>query len=92
MTIKHTIVKLVSVDSIMQEVDDAIDVKTMSRAEAMEFLRAMLIQVELRMGWVRDAMREEKFDAEDDIRKSVGEGFRAIRERKAKGGPGWGES
>lgn len=31
------------------------------------------------------------YDAEDDLRKSVEEGFRAIRARKAAGGPGWGE-
>jgi N6-adenosine-specific RNA methylase IME4 len=30
------------------------------------------------------------YDAADDINKSVAEGFRAIRERKAAGGPGWG--
>jgi hypothetical protein len=32
-----------------------------------------------------------EYDAEDDINKSVAEGFCAIRERKANGGPGWGE-
>jgi len=32
------------------------------------------------------------YDATDDINKSVAEGFRAIRERKAAGGKGWGES
>ena len=30
-----------------------------------------------------------QYDSNDDIRKSVAEGFRAIRERKAAGGPGW---
>jgi hypothetical protein len=33
----------------------------------------------------------DTYDAQDDISKSVAEGFRAIRERKAAGGPGWGE-
>jgi hypothetical protein len=32
---------------------------------------------------------EAHYDADDDIRKSVAEGFRTIRERKAAGGPGW---
>jgi hypothetical protein len=32
-----------------------------------------------------------KYNADDDIRKSVAEGFAAIRERKANGGKGWGE-
>jgi hypothetical protein len=32
-----------------------------------------------------------RYDPEDDIRKSVAEGFGAIRERKAAGGPGWGD-
>jgi N6-adenosine-specific RNA methylase IME4 len=31
------------------------------------------------------------YDAHDDIRESVAEGFRAIRERVAVGGPGWGD-
>ena len=31
------------------------------------------------------------YDPDADIRESVKEGFRAIRERKAQGGPGWGE-
>jgi N6-adenosine-specific RNA methylase IME4 len=31
------------------------------------------------------------YDAQDDINKSVAEGFAAIRERKTAGGPGWGE-
>ena len=59
MTVGQGIVRTVSVDTIMQTVDDAIDTHSMSRTEAMQFLRAMLIQVELRMGWIRDAMREE---------------------------------
>jgi hypothetical protein len=58
MTIKHLIIKTVSVESICAEIDDAIDHRVMTRAEAMQFLRAMLAQLELRMGWVRDAMRE----------------------------------
>ena len=33
----------------------------------------------------------DDYDADDDITKSVAEGFRAIRERKAAGGKGWGE-
>jgi hypothetical protein len=32
---------------------------------------------------------EPEYDAEDDGRKSYEEALRAIRERKAKGGPGW---
>jgi hypothetical protein len=60
MSIKHSIVKLVSVESIMSHVDDAIDTRACTRAEAMKFLHDMLVQVELRMGWVRDAMREEQ--------------------------------
>jgi N6-adenosine-specific RNA methylase IME4 len=35
---------------------------------------------------------EPPYDCADDINKSVLEGFRAIRERKAAGGRGWGES
>jgi hypothetical protein len=57
--IKHTIIKTVSVDSICQEIDDAISVGVMSRAEAMKFLSAMLVQIEIRMQWMRDALREE---------------------------------
>jgi N6-adenosine-specific RNA methylase IME4 len=30
-----------------------------------------------------------QYDAQADIRESVAEGFRAVRERKAAGGPGW---
>jgi hypothetical protein len=33
---------------------------------------------------------EHVYNADDDIRRGVLEGFRAIRERKAAGGPGWG--
>ena len=33
-----------------------------------------------------------EYDSNDDITRSVAEGFRAIRERMANGGPGWGES
>jgi hypothetical protein len=32
-----------------------------------------------------------QYDSNDDIAKSVAEGFRAIKARKAAGGPGWGE-
>jgi N6-adenosine-specific RNA methylase IME4 len=31
------------------------------------------------------------YDPVDDVNKSVAEGFKAIRQRKAEGGPGWGE-
>jgi hypothetical protein len=58
MSVKHTIVKFVSVESLCQQMDDALDCKTVTRAEAMQFLRAMLQQVELRIGWVRDALRD----------------------------------
>jgi hypothetical protein len=71
MTIGQGIVRTVSVESIMATVDDAIDVHSMSRAEAMQFLRAMLVQVELRMGWVRDAMREE---AHEETHARLGRG------------------
>ena len=37
-------------------------------------------------------VEEARYDADDDINKSVQEGFAAIRARKAAGGPGWGES
>jgi hypothetical protein len=33
--------------------------------------------------------KTDTYDAADDIHQSVLEGFRAIRERKAAGGPGW---
>jgi hypothetical protein len=39
---------------------------------------------------LRPAHADDSYDADDDIRKSVAEGFRAIRERKANGGAGWG--
>jgi hypothetical protein len=52
-------IRHVGVDSIMREVDDAIDERAMSRDDAMKFLQAMLLQIELRMGWVRDAIRDE---------------------------------
>ena len=32
------------------------------------------------------------YDTDDDITRSVSEGFRAIRDRIANGGPGWGET
>jgi hypothetical protein len=60
MGLKHTIVKFVSVESLCREMDDALDCKTVTRAEAMQFLQAMLLQIELRIGWVRDALREER--------------------------------
>ena len=46
-----------------------------------------------RPGWVAwgdevDKL-EPKYDAEDDFAKSLEEGYRAIRERVAAGGPGW---
>lgn len=34
---------------------------------------------------------EPIYDSNDDVTRSVAEGFRAIRARKAAGGPGWGE-
>jgi hypothetical protein len=52
-------IRHVSVDSIMREVDDAIDERAVSRDDAMKFLQSMLLQIELRMGWVRDAIREQ---------------------------------
>lgn len=47
-----------------------------------------------RPGWTAWGNETTKFnapdyDADDDIRKSVMVGFEAIKERKAKGGPGW---
>jgi N6-adenosine-specific RNA methylase IME4 len=36
-----------------------------------------------------DRFAADDYDAADDLNKSVIEGFRAIRERKAAGGPGW---
>lgn len=58
--VSQTIVKTTSVESVCEEIDDAIDHRVMTRAEAMRFLRAMLQQIELRIGWVRDAMREDE--------------------------------
>jgi N6-adenosine-specific RNA methylase IME4 len=43
-------------------------------------------------GWTAWGNETDKFDPLDDIEKSVAEGFRVIRERKAAGGPGWGGS
>jgi hypothetical protein len=34
---------------------------------------------------------DANYDARDDINRSVAEGFRVIRARKAAGGPGWSE-
>ena len=31
----------------------------------------------------------DDYDAEDDFRQSIAEAFRVIRERVARGGPGW---
>ena len=59
-TASHTIVKTVSVESVCRTIDDAIDYRVMTRAEALKFLHSMLIEVELRMQWVRDALREEQ--------------------------------
>ncbi len=47
-----------------------------------------------RPGWTVWGNQTDKFapveyDADDDIRKSVQEGFRAVKERVAAGGPGW---
>jgi hypothetical protein len=39
---------------------------------------------------LRHVHADDGYDADDDIRKSVAEGFRAIRERMSKGGAGWG--
>lgn len=44
-----------------------------------------------RPGWTAWGNEINKFDPIDDISKSVAVGFEAIRERKADGGPGWGE-
>lgn len=44
-----------------------------------------------RPNWTVWGNQVDKFDPIDDIRKSVEVGFEAIRERKAAGGPGWGE-
>jgi hypothetical protein len=40
-------------------------------------------------GWELLRGKAQTYDVDDDIRKSVAEGFRAIRARKAAGGPGW---
>jgi N6-adenosine-specific RNA methylase IME4 len=44
-------------------------------------------------GWTTwgNEIARAQYDAQDDVRKSVEEGFRVIRERKAAGGPGWGQ-
>jgi N6-adenosine-specific RNA methylase IME4 len=44
-----------------------------------------------RPGWVAwgDEVDKPKYDAEDDFAKSLEEGYRAIRERVAAGGPKW---
>jgi hypothetical protein len=39
----------------------------------------------------RDSTAERSYDPQDDIIKSVAEGFRVIRERICSGGKGWGE-
>jgi hypothetical protein len=39
---------------------------------------------------LRHVHAHDGYDADDDIRKSVAEGFRVIRERMSKGGAGWG--
>jgi N6-adenosine-specific RNA methylase IME4 len=44
-----------------------------------------------RSGWTVWGNETDKYDPIDDIRRSVAEGFAAVRERKANGGPGWGE-
>lgn len=37
----------------------------------------------------RAIMSTREYDAQDDMTKSIAEGFRVIRERMAAGGPGW---
>jgi N6-adenosine-specific RNA methylase IME4 len=42
-----------------------------------------------RAGWTVWGNETNKFNPIEDIRESVSEGFKAIRKRKAAGGPGW---
>jgi N6-adenosine-specific RNA methylase IME4 len=44
---------------------------------------------EQQSGWIAWGNEVDKFDPIQDIRLSVTEGFRAIRERQANGGAGW---
>jgi len=60
MSVRQITIKTVSVESVCRTIDDAIDYRVMTRAEALKFLHSMLIEVELRMQWVRDALREEQ--------------------------------
>jgi hypothetical protein len=53
-------IRHISVESIMQDVDDALDARARSNEDAMKFLQSLLLQIELRMGWVRDAIRDEQ--------------------------------
>jgi hypothetical protein len=52
-SVVHGIIKT-SVHDIMRQVDDVLDYRNVTRAEALKFLQEMLIEVEVRIGWVRE--------------------------------------
>jgi hypothetical protein len=49
----------ISVDVVLQTVDDATDHRAMTRVEALRFLEQLAEQIEIRIDWVREAIKRE---------------------------------
>ena len=59
MSLINTIIKT-SVADIMMRVDDACDHRTMTREEALKFLEEMSNEIEIRIDWVREAIKQSE--------------------------------
>jgi hypothetical protein len=59
MSITNTIIKVSPAD-ILSRVDDAVDYHAMPRSEALKFLQELAIEIDVRIGWVIGAIREQE--------------------------------
>jgi hypothetical protein len=58
-----------SIHDVLRDLDDIVDYRNMSRAEALKLLREMELEVEVRIDWVREALRAELHDDYPDHRR-----------------------
>jgi pyruvate/2-oxoglutarate dehydrogenase complex dihydrolipoamide acyltransferase (E2) component len=61
MSLINTIIKT-SVTDIMMRADDATDHRVMTREEALRFLQEMAREIEVRIDWVREAIKQSEQD------------------------------
>jgi hypothetical protein len=59
MSIVNGIIKT-SVADIMMRVDDVVDHRNMTRVEALRFLEEMATEIDIRIGWVREAIKDSE--------------------------------